>query len=194
VTQQKRNDLIVIGGLILGATLGIGGTLVSSDSLRQIVWLIDGTGVVVATSLLAVRFFRRGDDIAAAGFLVFALGESLLVGGTAAGLDASVPSFGGGVALWSAGLLLLVLSQSLPIWLRVVHIVAAFLFAIVAFRIASGEDLVPTSSPLPFFAYPFVVLGFVGWIAAILTGPPKGGHSVVAGVSPHATGRRDESS
>ena len=34
----------------------------------------------------------------AAGFLVFALGESLLVSGTAAGLEASVPSFGGGVA------------------------------------------------------------------------------------------------
>ena len=168
MTRQRRNDIIAIIGLILGATLGIGGTLVSSDSLRQIFWTLDGVGVVVATSMLAVRFFRDGDDIAAAGFLVFALGESLLVSGTAAGLDASVPSFGGGVALWSAGLILISLSNSLATWIRVVHVVAAVLFAIVSFRIASGEHLVPTSSPLPFLAYPFVVLGFVGWIMTVM--------------------------
>ena len=165
---MPRNDLIAVIGLILGSTLGIGGTLVSTDSLRQIFWMIDGVGLVVATSLLTVRFFRTGDDIAAAGFLVFALGESLLGAGNAAGLDASVPSFGGGVALWSAGLLLVSLSRSLAMWLRVVHVIAAVLFAIVAFRIASGEHLVPTSSPLPFFGYPFVVLGFIGWIVTIL--------------------------
>jgi hypothetical protein len=163
-----RNDIIAVIGLILGSTLGIGGTLVSTDALRQIFWMIDGVGLVVATSLLAVRSFRGGDDIAATGFMVFALGESLLVSGNAAGLEASVPSFGGGVALWSAGLLLISLSGNLAMWIRAVHIVAAILFAIVAFRIASGEHLVPTSSPLPFFAYPFAVLGFVGWIVTIL--------------------------
>jgi hypothetical protein len=164
---MPRNDIIAVVGLILGSTLGIGGTLVSTDALRQIFWMIDGVGLVVATSLLAVRFFRARDDIAAAGFLVFALGESLLIAGNAAGLDASVPSFGGGVALWSAGLLLISLSNSLAMWIRTVHVIAAVLFAIVAFRITSGEHLLPTSSPLPFFAYPFVVLGFVGWIVTI---------------------------
>ena len=164
---MARHDIIAVIGLILGSTLGIGGTLVSTDSLRQILWMIDGVGLVVATSLLAIGFFRRGDDIAAAGFIVFALGESLLVAGNAAGLDASVPSFGGGVALWAAGLILLSLSNSLAMWIRAVHVVAALLFAVVAFRITSGEHLVPTSSPLPFFAYPFVVLGFVGWIVTI---------------------------
>lgn len=168
---QRRNDIIAIIGLILGATLGIGGTLVSTDSLRQTLWIIDGVGLVVATSLLAVRFFRSGEDIAAAGFLVFALGESLLIAGNAAGLDASVPSFGGGVALWSAGLLMISLSNSLAIWMRGVHVIAAVLFAVVAFRIASGEHLIPTSSPLPFFAYPFVVLGFVGWMVTLLKRP-----------------------
>lgn len=164
---RSNSDLVIAAGLILGATLGVGGTLVSSEAARQILWLIDGVGVVVATALLAVRFLRSGDDTIAAGFIVFALGETLLISGTAAGLDASVPSFGGGVALWSAGLALISLSNSLATWIRAVHVVAAVLFAIVAFRIASGEHLVPTSSPLPFFAYPFIVLGFVGWILTI---------------------------
>jgi hypothetical protein len=165
---RTSNDVIASGGLILGATFGIAGTFVSSSAVRQIFWGIDGVGVIVATTLLAIRFFRSGNDTVAAVFLVFALGESLLVSGTAAGLDASVPSFGGGVALWSAGLLLISLPKVLAMWIRAAGVVAAALFLIVAARILSGEHLVPTSSPLPFFAYPLVVLNFVGWISTLL--------------------------
>lgn len=168
--MRKTVDLIPITGLVLGATFGIGGTLVSSDGLRQIFWLIDGVGVIVATSLLAVRFLRSGDDTIAAGFIVFALGETLLVSGTAAGLEASVPSFGGGVALWSAGLLLISIPKRLAGWVRAAGVVAALLFTGVAARIFLGEKLLPTSQPLPYFAYPLVVLTFLGWIVTILRG------------------------
>jgi len=41
--------------------------------------------------------------------------------------------------------------------------VAACLFAITAGRIYAGEVLLPTSSPLPFFAYPFLVATLLGW-------------------------------
>ena len=163
-------DLVPVFGLILGATFGISGTFVSSDALRQVFWLIDGLGVIVATALLAVRFLRSGDDFVAAGFLVFALGESLLVSGTAAGLEASVPSFGGGVALWAAGLLLISLPSRLATWVRAAGVAAALLFAVVAARIFLGERLLPTSQPLPFFAYPLVVLTFFGWVVTVLRG------------------------
>jgi hypothetical protein len=163
-------DLVSVVGLVAGATFGISGTFVSSEPLRQIFWLIDGVGVIVATVLLAVRFLRSGDDTVAAGFLVFALGESLLVSGTAAGLEASVPSFGGGVALWAAGLLLISIPARLAAWVRGAGVVAALLFAVVAARIFLGERLLPTSQPLPFFAYPLVVLTFFGWIVTVLKG------------------------
>jgi len=165
---RKASDFIPVIGLILGATFGISGTFVSTDSLRQVFWLIDGTGVIVATTLLAVRFLRSGDDTVAAGFLVFAMGESLLLSGTAAGLQASVPSFGGGVALWAAGLLLTSAPRTLAVWVRVAGCSAAVLFGLVAARIFLGEQLLPTSRPLPFFAYPLVVLTFFGWIVTIL--------------------------
>jgi hypothetical protein len=165
---RPATDLIPIVGLILGAAFGIGGTFVSSDALRQVFWLIDGLGVIVATTLLAVRFLRSGDDTVAAGFLVFALGESLLVSGTAAGLEASVPSYGGGVALWAAGLLLISLPARLAAWIRAAGVAAALLFAVAAARIFLGERLLPTSQPLPFFAYPLVVLTFVGWVVTVL--------------------------
>jgi len=51
----------------------------------------------------------------------------------------------------------------LPAWLRALGIVAAVLFAVTAARLFAGEPLLPTSSPLPFFAYPFLVANLLGW-------------------------------
>jgi hypothetical protein len=39
---------------------------------------------------------------------------------------------------------------------------------VTAGRIYSGEVLTPTASPLPFFAYPVLVLTFLGWIGAMV--------------------------
>jgi hypothetical protein len=167
----RRNgmlDGVSIAGLTAGAVFGIAGTMVSEAALRQVFWAIDGVGLVVATVLLAIRFFRSGDDGVAAGFLVFAIGESLLVSGTAAGLEVSVPSFGGGVALWAAGLLLISVPATLATWVRLAGVAAALLFTVVAARIFWGEALLPTASPLPFFAYPVLVLTFIGWITTLV--------------------------
>jgi hypothetical protein len=170
--DSRPLDMVAVVGLAAGAGFGIAGTLVSQASLRQTFWAIDGVGIVVATTLLAIRFLRSGNDVVAAGFLVFAIGESLLVAGIAAGLEGSVPTFGGGVALWAAGLLLISAPTTLPIWVRLAGLAAAALFAVVAGRIFWGEPLLPTATPLPFFAYPFLVLAFVGWIVTLLKGRP----------------------
>ena len=53
-------------------------------------------------------------------------------------------------------------------WLRLMGGVAACLFAITAGRIYAGEVLLPTSSPLPFFAYPFFVATLLGWAWKLL--------------------------
>ena len=76
---QRRLDVVAAIGLGLGAVFGLAGTVVSDASLRQTFWGIDGVGIIVATALLTAKFLRRGDDCVAAGFLVFAIGESLLV-------------------------------------------------------------------------------------------------------------------
>ena len=168
--NPKSLDLVATIGLGVGAVLGLAGTIVSEAPLRQIFWAIDGVALIVASALLTMRFLRRGNDCVAAGFLVFALGESLLVSGTAAGLAGSVPSFGGGVALWAAALLLISIPQVFATWVRLVGVIAAAMFAAVATRIFWGEQLLPTSTPLPFFAYPFLVLTFVGWMVALVRG------------------------
>jgi hypothetical protein len=155
-------------GLALGGVFGMLGTMVAERNLQAAFWAVDGVGLVVATALLALRFFRTGNDIVAAGFLVFTIGESVMLAGTAESLAGSVPSFAAGTALWSAALLLTSVPKEFASWIRLVGAVGAILFAITAARIFWGEQVLPTTSPLPFFAYPFLVLTFAGWIWTLL--------------------------
>jgi hypothetical protein len=158
-------------GLTAGGVLGMAGTFAASPNLRALAWTIDGVGLIVATSLLALRFFRQGNDLVAAGFLVYALGESVMSIGNASGLQGSVPSFQAGTALWAAGLLLASLPKVFSFATRLAGLVSAVLFGIVSLRIVLGEQLVPIAKPLPSFAYPFMVLTFAGWIWHVAKSP-----------------------
>ena len=168
MSARRQSDLVAASGLAIGGVFGLTGTMVKDASLRQVLWGIDGVALIVATSLLALKYSRMGNDLVAAGFLVFAIGESLLVGGTAGGLEAGTPAFGGGVALWAAALLLTSIPREFASWVRIVGLIGAVLFLVVAARIFWGEPLTAISTPLPFFAYPFLVLTFIGWISAII--------------------------
>ena len=165
--KSPLNSLAVFG-LVLGSALGMLGTMVTRRDLQAACWAIDGVGLVVATSLLSLKYFRRGNDVVAAGFLIFAIGESVMLSGTATTLTGSIPSFGAGTALWSAALLLTCVPREFASWVRMAGIVGSVLFAITSARIFWGEQVLPTSSPLPFFAYPFLVLTFIGWIWTLL--------------------------
>jgi hypothetical protein len=169
-------DIATAVGLALGAVFGLAGSLVPQAPLRQVFWASDGVGLVVATALLTGKFLRKGNDCVAAGFLVFAIAESLLLSGTAAGLVGSVPSFAAGAALWATALLLTSIPKEFAAWIRIVGSLAAVLLVITPARIFWGEPLLPTSSPLPFFAYPLLVMTFIGWIWTVLskgTVPPS---------------------
>jgi hypothetical protein len=167
-TSQRKLDIVAAIGLAIGGVFGLAGTIVSAASLRQALWAIDGLGLVVASALLTVKFLRKGNDCVAAGFLVSAIGESLLLSGTAAGLAGSVPSFAGGVALWATALLLTSIPKEFATWTRLVGAFAAILFLVTAARVFWGQQLLPTSAPLPFFAYPFLVITLAGWIWSLV--------------------------
>jgi hypothetical protein len=91
-THRKLNIVAAIG-LALGAVFGLAGTLVKQVHLQSFLWAIDSVGLVAAAALLTLKFFRKECDAVAAGFLVFAIGEGVLLSGTAAGPVGSVPSF-----------------------------------------------------------------------------------------------------
>lgn len=166
--MKKPLNLLAAIGLVLGGVLGMAGTMVTQQNIRAIAWGIDGTALVVAACLLAIRYFRKGNDLVAAGFLVYAIGEGVMLGGTAGTLEASVPSFAAGTALWAAGLLLTGIPREFAWWTRLASIVAGVLFASVSLNILRGQLVLPTTSPLPFFAYPFLVLSFAGWFWSLM--------------------------
>jgi hypothetical protein len=82
---SRALDRLAALGLLVGAVFGLAGTLVASPHVQASLWATDGVGLVPATSLLALKHFRDGSDIVAGDLLVFAIGEGVLLSGTAAG-------------------------------------------------------------------------------------------------------------
>lgn len=151
-------------GLAVGGALGMAGSFAPSASVRGLCWGIDGIALVMAAALLTVLFFRRGQDLVAAGFLVFAVGQGAILLGAAMDLTASIPTFGAGTGLWAMALAFISAPRVFPIFVRLLGFAAAILFAIVALQIFSGAPVSPLTRPLPFFAYPVFVATFIGWI------------------------------
>ncbi len=170
--NDKSVRLLAAAGLALGGILGMTGTLVASSAMRGLAWGIDGVALVVASALLVVHYVRQGKDLVAAGFIVFAVGEGLIVSGAALDPVASAPAFGAGTGLWAAALLLISVPGVFPAPVRIVGTIAAVLFAATAVQIFWGLPLHPTSTPLPFFAYPVLVATFIGWIWVLLKSRP----------------------
>jgi hypothetical protein len=160
---DTRLRLIAAIALVIGAVLGMAGTFAPSASLRGLAWGVDGTALVLATALLTVHHFRRGNDVVAAGYLVFVVGEGLILSGAAMDLADSAPSFAAGVALWATSLTLVSAPGTMPAVVRGLGFISSLLFAVVAVQMFSGRALTPLSQPLPFFAYPFLAATLFGW-------------------------------
>ena len=161
--EDRGTQLIAPIGLVCGAVLGLLGTFAPSDSIRGLLWGLDGTALIVATSLLTIHHLRRGNEVLAAGFLVFVVGETLILASAAMDLVVGSPVFGAGVSLWAASLILVSVSNVMRSWIRVVGCITALLFALVAVQVFMGSSLTPLSQPLPFYAYPFLVVTLFGW-------------------------------
>jgi hypothetical protein len=148
---------------VIGALLGMAGTFVPSASTRGLLWGLDGIALVVGTAILTIRHVRRGNDVVAAGFLVFVAAETLIVAGSAMDLEASRPLFAAGAGLWAASMALTSAPKLMPSWLRSVAFIGSVLFLVVAVQIFGASPLTPLSRPLPFFAYPFLAATLLGW-------------------------------
>jgi hypothetical protein len=158
-------NIIAIIGLTLGGVLGMAGAVVTKQNVQGILWAIDGAGLVMASAMLAIKYLRTGSDVVAGGFLVFAIGEGvLLLSAPAAGFEGNVSAFAAGTALWGTALLLVSIPRLFAMPIRILGIVSAFLFIVTAARIFWGAQLHPTSTPLPTYAYPVLVATFAGWI------------------------------
>ena len=76
--KQKLIVQIAAARLLIGCVLGMIGTVAPSDTIRNILWAIDSCGLVLAVALLTLYFLKKGYDVAGAGFLIFAIAESVV--------------------------------------------------------------------------------------------------------------------
>jgi len=160
--MSNRLSLLASASLVVGGVLGMVGSF-SPPAVRSLTWGLDGTALVLGAALLTVHHIRLGNEQLAAGFLVFVAGQTLVVSGSAIELSASSATFGAGVGLWAAALALISASSAMPILVRATGAIASIMFAVTALQIYGGTALNPLSKPLPFTAYPFLVLTLFGW-------------------------------
>lgn len=169
--MHRSIDVVAAVGLAVGGALGMAGAMITQQNVQAILWAIDGSGLVMAAAVLAIKYFRAGNDVVASGFVVFAIGEGLiLLSAPAAGLAGSVPAFAAGTALWGTALLLISVPRLFAVPIRTLGVLSAVLFIVTAARIFWGEPLQPTSTPLPTYAYPVLIATFIGWIWTLWRG------------------------
>ena len=170
--NERSTKIIAVTGLMLGGIFGMVGSFVPSASLRCLAWGIDGVGLIVASALLTINYFRKGLDITAAGFLIFAIGESLILSSSGSDLDANISSFGAGTSLWAASLFVISFQKTYPLFIRFTGLLTAVLFSVVAIQIFTNSHLNGLTRPLPFYAYPIFVITIFGWALALLKENP----------------------
>ena len=75
------------------------GAFVPFDTVRNILWAVDGCGLILATALPALYFSKKGHDIVAAGFLIFIVAESVVFLSSTGDLNKNIPVFEAGTCL-----------------------------------------------------------------------------------------------
>lgn len=78
--------------------------------------------------------------------------------------------FWAGTSLWALALVLISVPRVFPLPVRLLGLFAALLFGATAGQIFAGAQVMPTTSPLPFFAYPVLAATLVGWIWTLVNG------------------------
>jgi hypothetical protein len=166
--NEKLTKTTASIGLIIGGILGMAGSFAPSASLRSLAWGLDGIGLIIAGALLATYYFRKGYDATAAGFVIFIIGEAIILSSSGINLDQNIPSFGAGTALWAASLILISSQNVFPLLVRCLGFIAGVLFVVVSIQIFTGGPLNALTKPLPFYAYPFFAATIFGWAWILL--------------------------
>ena len=167
---MKKEPVLIVAaiGLLVGCILGMIGSVVLYDTVRNILWAIDSCGLILAAVLLAVYTSKSNYDIFSAGFFIFAIAESIVFFSCAGNLNESIPAFGTGTCLWALSIAVISSQQVFPLFVRCTGIISALLFTVTAFLIFTGNPVTALTKPLPFFAYPFYASTLAGWAWTLL--------------------------
>jgi hypothetical protein len=168
---------IIVGGLVVGAVLGFGGNFVEQGSTQNVLYGLSALGLILASVLLAVAHVSTGHRLAAAGFVLLALGETRVLNPT--DVPGGEASFAAGVLLYAPGLLMIALSTWAPRWVRLVGAIAAVPFAAHSL-VYLGGGAIDSTGPLAGIGYALFTITVVGWALTVL----RSEQAAPAGTSP----------
>ena len=171
--NEKITKAIASTGLFIGGIFGLVGSFTPSASLRGLAWGVDGVGLILASALLTIYYVRKGSDTTAAGFLIFTIGEGLILSYPGIDLDKNVSTFGAGTGLWAASLFVISFQKTYSLFIRCTGLLAAVLFSVVAVQIFTDRPVNALTKPLPFYAYPIFVITIFGWAWTLLRTPSQ---------------------
>lgn len=164
--MDRTKQIIAVTGLAIGVIFGLSGSIFGGPQGKIILYGISSLGLVAAGALLTLHYFRKNDDLVATGFLVFTIGEAIMMGGAPAGDVGGQPSFGAGMAMYVPALLMISASNRFALWNRLSGIAAAIPFLIASTIIFNGGEVF-SSSGLAGAGYGLLSLTIIGWITTI---------------------------
>lgn len=168
----STDGAVAIGGLIIGAALGLAGSFFAGQ-VQAFLFVISSLGLIAGSLLLAMRRLSSRDHMAAAGFAALAIGEAALIGPGNA--PAAAARFASGVMVYVPALLLIGASGWGSLWARLAALASAVVFAAYALAYLAGGAPDP-NGPMGSVGYLLLTLAIVGWIMTILREPDAPPH------------------
>jgi Na+-translocating ferredoxin:NAD+ oxidoreductase RnfD subunit len=165
---------LIITGLAVGAVLGFGGNFLPVGPAQTLTYASSSLGIIMGSALLAAWFAGQGKSTVAVGFALLALAEGsvlLSVFALAGGTQRPAFAFAAGTALYVMALLVASLPPVLPIWVRILGVLAAIPFATYALLSLLDQHPAP-SDPLASVGYVLLILAIIGWIVTVLRATP----------------------
>jgi hypothetical protein len=165
--MKNQLNLLASIGLATGAIFGMSGMFFPDPTIQLCLFVISGMGLLTGMILLFVKFLREQNDLVAAGFLIFAIGESVSTGAAAGDEMTGKAAFAACMLFYVVGFLLICLPAQFPIWVRLTGLASAIPFLIAASRFFIGYGI-DSSDTLPGIGYGLLTLTIVGWILYLM--------------------------
>ena len=162
-TEERTIPGLVVGGLAVGAVLGLLGDELPKGATHVLMLLVSSVGLVTATALLTYWHLRRGRALIGTGFGILTVAEMLIWagGGPAFGRE---ETFAAGVAFYVPALLLVAVPAVLPVWSRAAAALAAVPFGALATIALTGGTPAPVLQDV---GYGLLTVSLIGWALEI---------------------------
>jgi hypothetical protein len=166
--MEKSRAGLVGAGLISAAGFGQAGGAVEPGAAQSTFWAVSSIGLVFACLLLAITELREKNDVVATGFVLLAIGESLMWAGGCPGDPGQPSAFAAGVLLYVPALLAISAPKSdLPKSVRALGIVAAVPWLAYAMWFLGGKRPSPVG-PLAISGYIALSATCIAWAVVVL--------------------------